>query len=433
MKNYFQSKNRFAVIGFVLIASIGIAISFGGTTKPRSVETVRVKRGEIVDFIKTTGRVEAVEDVIIRARAAGRIEKVLKDEGDKVTDGDELVRFDISENEDSVKMARLKLEQAEIAIIEAKSKLSASETAHSDPSERELNLRSKETLYRQAVLSYESAERELNTARELYKIQVESLISLQAKEDRFKKAETDLTQVKRELEDASVLFSKREKTRINLTTLKTEYERSMKQKAVAETEMEMAISQRNRLKVVSPLTGTIVSKDVKAGMTVPVGEALLTVADIDRLRVRSEVDEVDAGRIAKGQEASITFEAFPGRKFQGHVDKIAPRALIKGERTVVEVLIVIDDRTDLLRVGNQVDARIVLEKKGGALTIPMSALGRGSSSYVHLYRSGYVSKVVTKTGLSDMESIEIVDGLKEGDEVVLSSIELKDGERVDIR
>ncbi|MBI3599841.1 MAG: efflux RND transporter periplasmic adaptor subunit, partial [Nitrospinae bacterium] len=275
--------------------------------------------------------------------------------------------------------------------------------------------------------------REFKTSQELYKVQAESLLNLKAKEDRLKKAEADLSQAERELNEAKGLFEKREKTRINLTMLKTEYERATKQKALVEAELELAISQLERLKSPSSLNGTVVSKEVKDGMAVSAGAPLMTIADIERLQVRADVDEVDAGRIKKGQEAVIAFESFLDMKFYGHVYRIAPRAVIKGERTVVEVIILIADKTDLLKIANQVNLKVIIEKKGNTLSLPLSALHQGSQPFVWLYQNGIARKTEVKTGLSDLESVEVISGLKEGDEVIVGGLDLKDGERVEVR
>ena len=411
----------------------GIFLAYGKTATSSTVETVRVSKGDIVDVVKATGRVEAVEDFIVRSKVHGRIEEVLKEEGEQVRAGEDLIRFDSTESEDSLKKARLKLEQAENDILESKSKLDASDKVHADPHELELHLKTKERQLSQNQINKESAERELHIARELYKIQTESLINLKAKTERFKKAEMEVLQAQGELEEARMLFSIKEKTRINLTTIKYEHEKQKRLGQLAEAELNMEAVHHKRLRLVSPLHGTVVSKDVKKGMSVLAGEPLMTVANLDRLKVRVEVDEVDAGRIMTGQEAVITFDSFADRKFRGHVDRIAPKALIKGERTIVEVIILIDEKTNLLRISNQVDVKIVLEKRGDILNLPLTAVHQGNPSFVWLYQEGRARKTGIKTGVSDLESIEIISGLRSGDVIIAGNADLKDGGKVNIR
>jgi HlyD family secretion protein len=174
-----------------------------------------------------------------------------------------------------------------------------------------------------------------------------------------------------------------------------------------------------------------VALEVKDGMIVSPGELLLTIADTSRLQVLAEVDELDAGFIKKGQEAIITFDAFPDQQFPAHVTKIAPQAIIKGDRTIVETVVLLNDLTELLKISNQVDVKIIRDKKMGTLVLPISSVCEGSSPFVWLHRNSFISKTQVNTGLSDMDSIEITDGLQENDEVVANCRgDLKDGTKV---
>ena len=404
---------------------------WGCNSKPKSIETVRVNRGHISDFIKATGRVEAIEEEIIRAKREARIEKVLVQEGERVTAGDKLVLFDLTESENAMKKATIKLDQAQIAIDEAKIKLESSERTYSDPSELESTLRAKQDNYQQALIARDSAEREFKVSQELYHFEAKSLLEVKEKEDGFKKAKIKLQQAKRELQEAKEFFATQEKSKINLAALKTEYENALKQKDLAEIERELAVCRLDRLRFSSPLNGTVIAKEVKEGMVISAGQPIMTIANIERLQVRAEVDELDAGKIKEGQETLITFDAFPDQKFFGRVTKTSPQAIIKGERTIVETVIRIDEPMGLLKIANQVDVKINIEKKRNVLSLPLSAVYRGSHPFVWLYQKGIAHKAKIKTGLSDMNSIEIIEGVKEGDQVIVSRhASLKDGDPV---
>jgi HlyD family secretion protein len=425
-------KKWFILLGLsTLLLLVGFQFLYFGKAKPKTVETARVTPGDIVEYVKGTGRVEAVEDAAVHAREAMRIEKVLVEESDNVEAGQELLRIDVAEKTDAVKKARLRLQQSKIAVEETKSKLDGSERTYSDPSELEQNLRAKESNYEQAVIEKRRAEREAKTAFELYGAGAESLLSLKAKEDKLKEAEVRLLRVKQELDEAKELFSKKEKTNMNLAALRAEYERAVRQEDLSKAELDMAISLLERLKITSPIRGTVVSIGVKEGMFVPAGQRILTVADLERLQVRTDIDEIDAGKIRENQDAIITFEAFPEKAFHGHVVKIAPQAEIKKDRTVVETLILLDEGTDLLKISNQVDVKIVVERRHDVLRVPLNAVHQDSSPFVWLYQDGSARRVGVRTGLSDLDLVEIVDGLKDGNEVIMTrGMTLTDGEAV---
>ncbi|MGA1839230.1 MAG: efflux RND transporter periplasmic adaptor subunit [bacterium] len=424
---------KWVLLGILCILVILTIIFLNGKkTTSTIVEIASVKRGKITDYIKTTGRIEATEEVVIRAEVDTRIVKVLAEEGHSVQIGDELVLFDSTDADSKVIRARLKLGQAQILIQKTKTKLEASEYAYSDPSELELNLKTMENKYQQAIITRDSSKRDFKLSKELYDIQAESLINLREKEDQFKKAEIELLQAQRELEKAQEYFNTKDKLRINLAILRAEYEIALKQKELAEAELELVVDQRNRLLCTSPLKGTVVFKEVKDGMFVSVGQPMMTIADTKRLRVRAEVDELDAGWIEKEQKAIITFDAFTDKGYSGHVSWIAPQAHIKGERTVVETIIIIDDPANPLKIANQVDVKIIKEKKENVLFLPLASVHRaGDQSFVWLYRKDIAFKVNIKTGLSDMDSVEITHGLQEADKVIINYLgRLKDRDKV---
>ena len=170
--------------------------------------------------------------------------------------------IDRMESECSVKRAKVKLEQTKISIKEAKAKLEASERTYADPSELESTLKVKEDNYQQALIAGDSAERNLKNAQELYNIGAESLLILQDKKDQLKTAEIDLLKTGRELEDARRFFSKKENTTLNLTNLKAAYESTLKQKDLAEVELELALQNLERLTCISALAGTVIAVEV---------------------------------------------------------------------------------------------------------------------------------------------------------------------------
>ncbi len=420
-----------------IIVVISVVISAATYTrlsgnKVKTVKTVQVKRGEIVDFLKATGRVEAVEYLVVRAREGIRIEKILVKEGDIVKSGQELLQIDLTERDDAVKKAGLKLEQAEIAVKDAETKFRASKRTYSDPLELETNFRSKEAAYKQAMIQKQAADRELKVAEELYNAGAESLLNLKAKEDRFMETDVQLTNVKQELDEARQRFSKKEKTNINLVTLRTEYENALRQRDITKSELDLTVSQLERLKVASTLDGTVVSIPAEDGMFVSAGQEMLTIADLDKLRVRAAMDELDAGKIKKGQKAEITFEAFPDKTFHGHVDMVFPQAVIKNDRTIVETVVLLEESTGFLKISNQVDVKIIVARRNDVLYLPLNAIHQSNDPFVWVYKNGTARKVKIKTGLSDIDSVEITEGLKQGDEVIIvRGAELKDGEKVE--
>jgi HlyD family secretion protein len=425
------------LIGLGLAFTIGIvAVAYvphwAYNAKP--VQVVRAKRGNLAEELRITGRIEAVEAEVIRAREAFRIEKVLVEEGKAVKAGQKLLDIDRTDKEDAVNRARLKLEQAEIALEETEKKLKASERAHSDPTELETTLRVKEAEYKEAVIEREAAERELHSSRRLYDLGGESLLRLKAKEDRARAARVRVALKEEEFRETKQLVAKKEKTHIKLAAVRGEYEIALRKKALAEAELELCLTQLKRLRIASSMNGDIVSIQIEDGMYVSQGQELLTVADLGRLQVEADVDELDASRIREGQRAIVTFDGFPGKEWGGRVTEIAPQAVIRDDRAVVKTVILLEEARTPLRIANQVDVRVGLGKKPAALHIPLSAVHQGDRPFVWLHERGVARMRKIVVGFSNLDNVEIKQGLKEGDEVIITHRSfLRDGDRVRVR
>ena len=104
------------------------------------------------------------------------------------------------------------------------------------------------------------------------------------------------------------------------------------------------------------------------------GSVLLKMADLNLVQVRTLVDETDIGKIQTGQEATVTVDAFPNRPFEGTVLKIEPQALTEQNVTMFPVLVRIDNRGGLLRPGMNAEVEIHVGERQDVLAIPNASL-----------------------------------------------------------
>ena len=201
--------------------------------------------------------------------------------------------------------------------------------------------------------------------------------------------------------------------------------------ANAKDSVESAQNRLDDYKITSPITGTVVEKDVKTGDNVGTSSnssnALCIIYDLSYLQMTLNIDELDIDNVAVGQVVNITSDAKEGQTFTGVVTKVSVVGNTSGGTTTYPVTVRIDD-TEGLRPGMNVDAEIVLSSADGVLAIPSMAVNRGdtvlitsdSPSAVNALEQeapeGYVYVQVT-TGVSDDSYIEITSGLQEGDTV----------------
>ncbi len=183
----------------------------------------------------------------------------------------------------------------------------------------------------------------------------------------------------------------------------------------------------SRLTLPSPVSGTVLERNVVAGQFVESNMSLYTVADLSRVWVLVDLYESDIGRVHVGDRARFTSDGLPGRVFNGAVDFIYPT--VSNETRTLKARLALDNREGLLRPGmyGQVDAG---SGRGGALVVPAEAVvNTGELSYVFLSRGeGHFEPRRVWTGRGDGELITVLRGISDGDTVVASASFLIDSE-----
>jgi HlyD family secretion protein len=170
----------------------------------------------------------------------------------------------------------------------------------------------------------------------------------------------------------------------------------------------------------APFDGVVTAVLVTEGEWVS-GPAV-NLQDTSSLEVVLEVDEVDIGAIAVGQEASVTLETWPDDELSGQVVSIAPKAQQVQEIVVYEVHLVIDSGNLAVRAGMTANASLVTANIQDVLLVPNRAITADREAgkyYVNLVQDGQVSQEEVAVGLRDSNYTRITDGLSEGDEVMI--------------
>jgi HlyD family secretion protein len=151
---------------------------------------------------------------------------------------------------------------------------------------------------------------------------------------------------------------------------------------------------------------------------------VMTLGDVSEVYVLGKVDEADIGKVFLGQPARIVVESFKDKKFDGKVTKISPLGVEKDNVTTFEVRVSIRNPTGELKTNMSANAEIILEEKKGVLLVPESAVVYDKERHTSLevpdpHADGGKRKVAVKLGISNGVKTELVEGLKEGDKVVL--------------
>jgi len=352
------------VIG-LLIAALYIWL---GRTQPVKVIAATVDHGTVRDTVANTraGTIEACRRAGISPSTGGQIARLPVKEGDVVQAGQILMEL---WNEDL-------LAQLQLATSEAKAARSRAEQA--------------------CVM----AEVTLRDSQRLKKLQKKNLAS----EEAIDKADGE---------------ARAQKAACKAAMAATE---------VSKASMDVAQAALDRTQLTAPFAGIVAEVNGEVGEFVtpsPVGiptPPAVDLMDISCLYVSAPIDEVDAPRIRVGMAANISLDAFARKLFEGKVRRVAPYVLEmeKQARTVdVEVDFICHTDCDNMLPGYSADIEVILQEEEGALRIPTEAILEGNK-VLQIGSGGLLEEKKIEVGLSNWAWTEVINGLKEGDEIVVS-------------
>jgi HlyD family secretion protein len=433
------------VLGVVVVLLIvGKALSGSNDKGTTKVTTEKAAYRTIIETVTASGKIYPEVEVKITPDISGEITELKVEEGDSVKKGQELARIyaDIYALQRDEAASRVSQSQAMVANSEA---------------------------------AMEALKAALDQAKQTY--------------DRNKKLFDDKVISKAELEQYETTYrsalANYNAAQQNIKSLKAGVQ-------TAETGLSSANKNLGRTTLIAPMNGVISSLKVKKGERVSgnsftLGTEMMTVADMSVLEVRVDVGENDIVKVNIGDSADVEVDAYNNRKFKGIVTKIASSsktaaALSTNDVTNYEVRIRLlkesyqdlAQKTFPFRPGMNASADIKTKRKDNVLAVPIGAVaarvkgsdknladkqkedkkmkeGNGDENkpesnaasdeleeVAYLVQpDGKVKKVTVKTGIQDINYIEIVSGLKEGDEVVTGpytavSKTLKDGNKVKV-
>lgn len=205
------------------------------------------------------------------------------------------------------------------------------------------------------------------------------------------------------------------------------------QVAGARARLAFSAAQVDYARILAPIGGVVASITTQEGETVAASFAaptFLTLLDPSRLEVWAYVDETDIGRVRGGQRARFTVDTYGDHEFEGLVTAVYPKAEIRDN--VVNYVTVVRFQAPLdraLRPEMTTTVRIALETRQHALAVPIRAVRRQDGrAFVLSPRGSAIERHWVTTGARDDTYVEILDGLREGDEVLIGDATTK-GER----
>ena len=264
------------------------------------------------------------------------------------------------------------------------------------------------------------------------------------------KAQLDLANAK--LKIAKLNYDRYDKLYKNKLIAQATFEEAEVELATAEANVLSAEAAYNKAEqnygyaqIVSPVSGTVISKEVEEGQTVAASyqtPTLFTIAeDLSKMQIEANIAEADIGMIVPGMIVSFTVDAYPNDVFQGTVKQIRLSPTEESNVVMYTVVIEVDNSSRKLLPGMTAFVTIVIEERHNVLRLPTSALQFKPNSFVrqfipkgkielktneaivYQFKNGQVIPVIFVKGLSDTSWIEIKSGLNEGDKVITEFIQ----------
>jgi HlyD family secretion protein len=439
-----MSTKKIIIIVVIVLAVAGVTTltilhAQAGITK---VATGKVVRQDLVSTVSGTGQIKPKTYVNVGATSFGRITHLFVKEGDHVKKGATLAKVESVQPE-----ATVDAQQANIASskTDISSYLAAENTADANIA--------------QAKADLEQKKFDFDRAQALYKDQLIAKQDFDAKKAAYDVASATLLQRNAALAQAKA---------------QTASQRAHLDQAVASQRANFDALDKTISR--APFDGLVTNVPVREGETVVVGiqnaegSTLMTLADMSVITAEVKVDETDIVNITLGQPADVTVDALPGRIFKGHVTEVGDQALLRTtgiatsqsttgteEAKDFKVVVTLDqlpsEKLDDLRPGLSTTAKITVAEKPDTLTIPIQALvqrdpamektfadhqGKPASAsaapsdgtsarpqpaqgvYILTSANGKLraSFVPVTTGVTGATDIQVLSGLKQGDEIV---------------
>jgi RND family efflux transporter MFP subunit len=345
------------------------------TSKPPvAVEVSAATSFSVSDGLEVTGSLEPKFVVDVKTQIPGLVKQVMVSEWIHVKKGQPLVRIDVAETEALVK-------RAEAGIVSAKANLAQTQVAAN------------------------RAEREL--AR-INKLKESGLATQQALDDARSETETA-------------------KARVAVAAAQID---------VSEEELRQGMARQAKGLVVSPIDGVVALRDVNVGdlaSDAAAAKPIFRIVDNRLLNLTVTVSSVDSGRVKVGQPLEFKVDSQPGRTFTGKVMYINPE-LSSADRSL-KVIAEVRNVSENLKGGLFAKGRIITGIRSEVLQVPRSAIGsfdtQEKKGSMFIVENGLVRKREIQSGAVNGDMVEIVSGLKSGEQyVVRGGFNLKDGDKV---
>ncbi len=388
--------------GIILVAVIlAVVVLAAFVSLRRSQVPIRVGHAEretITAGIATNGKIEALNNFEAHAPVATTVKKVYVQQGQWVKAGQLLLQLEDAN-------ARFQAARAEAQLRGAQADIHAVENGGT----KDEVLATRNALVK-AQADRDAAQRNLDAMQRLLKTGAASQAEVDAAQNQLRVADANVHYLQQKL---SGRYSQQEVGHVEA------------QQTEAQASLAAAQQLLRNSNVSTPQEGVVYSLPVQQGGFVNAGDLLVQVADLHKVKVRAFVDEPEIGKLQKGQEVEVTWDALPGRVWKGTLETLPTTVVARGTRTVGEVTCVVDNGDLRLLPNTNVNVAVVTARLENALTVPREAVHQDAKGqYVYQVVNGELRRRDVQASVSNLTRIAVTGRLSDDAVLALGSTNL---------
>jgi len=443
-------------LAVVLVIAVGLYASTVYSKRGVvTVQTGQVTRGDLAAIVTSSGEIKPKNYINIGANAMGNITEILVREGDHVRKGQLLARV-----ENTQPTADVAAYQASVSSAEADTTASEAGLKAADE-----NIHTMEAGLEHDKADLDRMKADYDRAQELFNEKLLARQDFELKKFTYEAQKAQITQ------SAARIVQARAQREQNAAQLSS----TQRHIAQARANLNRFADVLRKYDSVAPLDGVVTNLPVRVGESVvpgiqnSEGSVIMTIADMSVITAEVKVDETDIVSVHLGQTADITIDAIPNKTFKGHVTEIGDTAILRStglaasqsaissqEAKDFKVVIAMDNPPDEIRPGLSCTAKVTTATRTNAVTIPIQALtirqrgdleqpkpGTTSTAQaatkpdpaaekarkeeiqgVFVVNAGKAEFRKVETGITGATDIEVLTGLKPGDQIVTGSYQV---------
>ncbi len=368
-------KYLFAVLMILVVIAVGGFLFTWWTGQKGSNQkfrTMKVERGEISAVVTATGTINPVITVLVGSQVSGTIKALYADFNSRVKEGEVVAQIDPAIFEAQVEQGRASVQNARAGLQNAEANLQSSQAGLINA---QAGFETNRANLSKAGVAVVDTKRTLDRNLELMKRNAIAQAALDTAQANYDSAVAQKEASQAQMEQAKAQV---ESARAQIETAKAQIESAKAQIEQAKAALKLSETNLRYTTIRSPVNGIVISRNVDVGQTVAASlqaPTLFTIAkDLTRMQVDTNVSEADIGRMAVGQEATFTVDAYPERTFRGRVSEIRNAPQTIQNVVTYDVVIQVNNQDLKLKPGMTANVSVLIIHKEGILKIPNAAL-----------------------------------------------------------